>query len=121
MSAPTTYPRRTKCPTCDKWVSLSQGNGRYRHHGPRRNPCPTSGRTLDEVAPTVTAVQMAALRDCWRIGDVKPVEDWLGEQCPPYVPATAGWDHCLECELNGLVQHARQWITQTLRARGIAP
>ncbi len=119
MTSP--YPRRTKCPACDQWVCLSRGEGKFRHHGPKRNPCRASGRTFDEVAPPrsiATPEQLAALRYCWRIGDVKPVEDWLGETCLPYVPSVTA-SHCLEYELADLIAHARRWIAETMRARGI--
>lgn len=117
MTSP--YPRRTQCPVCDQWVCVSRSEGKLRHHGPKANPCPTSGRRLDEVfRRTVTADEMAYLRTLWRIGDVAPIERWLDVTCPPYLPAAedAG---CADRELAALVQHARQWITQTLRESGI--
>jgi hypothetical protein len=116
-----TYPNRTKCPICDQWVCSGRSTGKLRHHGPKRSPCPTSGRRIDEVSPqpAVTGEMLAALRHCWRVGDSTTVAEWLGETCPPYVPVLehAG---CPDCELIGLIEHARQWITRALRDKGIA-
>jgi hypothetical protein len=66
------------------------------------------------------ANDLAKLGTYWRIGDAPRVAQWLGVTYPPYVPSKedAG---CPDRELIGLVEHARQWITQTLRDHGIIP
>jgi hypothetical protein len=109
-----TYPNRTKCPICDQWVCCRRSTGKLCHHGPKRSLCPTSGRPQ----PAVAGGQLAALRHCWRVGDSTTVAEWLGETCPPYLPP-AEHAGCPDCELSGMIEHARQWITHALRDRGI--
>jgi hypothetical protein len=114
------YPNKTECPACHQWVHVRRRHGHLYVHGPKDNRCPASGRHIDEVSPkpAVTAEQLGALRHCWRIGDSTTVARWLGETSPPYVPP-AEHDGCFDCELAGMVEHARQWIEHTLRDKGI--
>jgi hypothetical protein len=109
------------CPVCGKNVPITTKGKLWSHfnvqHGRECHASwktPTEARNLKQV----TAEDLAVLKAFWRMGDVTPTEQWLGVTCPPYVPSKedAG---CLERELIGLVQHARQWTTQTLRDHGI--
>ena len=73
----TTHVHSAECAVCQRRISLL-GNGTFRQHGPKRNHClgtyrtPESATTL--ILPPLTDDQLAMMRECYRIGDWRPIE-----------------------------------------------
>lgn len=107
---------RIPCPVCGREVAVNQA-GRFHHHGPMDERCLSSGMTPEIAAnfnlPPLTAAQLELFRRCWRVGDVKPVEEEFGVV---YVPPTwhghrmcnGAWD--LDSELSTVICHAQAWL-----------
>jgi hypothetical protein len=84
----TTYVHSAERAVCQRRISLL-GNGTFRQHGPKRNQClptyrtPESATTL--ILPPLTGDQLAMMRECYRIGDWRPIELDFGIVFPQYL------------------------------------
>lgn len=100
---------RAKCPICERHMATFAA-GDFREHGPRDNPCLGSRRTPAQaetyILPPLTDHQVDLLRNCWRVGDWRPVEMEFGITMPQYNLHGA----TLEEELADLINDARKWI-----------
>jgi hypothetical protein len=103
------FPGRSKCPACDRWICLSS-DGRFRLHGPRVAPCLSVHLTPDQVAnivlPPLTDEQLDMMRDCYRVGDWRPVELEFGIRMPQYILS----GRTPEEELADLLNDVRRWL-----------
>lgn len=83
----TTHVRSAECAVCQRHISLL-GNGTFRQHGPKRNQCLGTYRTPQSTAtlilPPLTDDQTYMMRECWRVGDWRPIELEFGIRFPQY-------------------------------------
>jgi hypothetical protein len=69
--------RGDHCPICGRYIK-QLAHGEFRQHGPQSNPCLGSRRTPEDTAtlilPPLTDDQLAMMRECYRVGDWRPIE-----------------------------------------------
>ena len=84
----TATPQRQACPVCERDIAL-QGDGTFHPHGPRCFQCLGSCRTATDAAtlilPPLTDDRLALMRECYRVGDWRPIELEFGIVFPQYV------------------------------------
>jgi hypothetical protein len=80
--------RGDHCPICGRYIK-QLAHGEFRQHGPQSNPCLGSRRTPEDTAtlilPPLTDDQLAMMRECYRIGDWRPIELEFGIVFPQYL------------------------------------
>jgi hypothetical protein len=83
----TTHIRSAECPLCGRFITLA--SGAFRQHGPKTASCLGSHRTPKDAAtlvlPPLTDDQLALMRECYRVGDWRPLELEFGIIFPQYV------------------------------------
>ena len=83
----TTHVHSAECAVCQRPISLL-GNGAFRQHGPKSAPCLGSHRTPEDAAtlvlPPLSDSQLAMMRECYRVGDWRPIELEFGIVFPQY-------------------------------------
>jgi hypothetical protein len=106
----TTHVRSAECAVCQRQISLL-GNGTFRQHGPKRNQCLGTYRTPQSTAtlilPPLTDDQTNMMRECWRVGDWRPIELEFGITFPQYNVYAA----TPEAELAKMIETVRETIT----------
>jgi hypothetical protein len=84
----TTHSRSAECPLCQRRISLLR-DGTFRQHGPKRDQCLGTYRTPESAAtlvlPPLTVGQLDMMRECYRIGDWRPIEIEFGIAFPQYL------------------------------------
>jgi hypothetical protein len=84
----TAHIRSAECAVCQRNITLML-DGTFRQHGPRCNPCLGSRSTPEEAAtfilPPLTESQLNMMRECYRIGDWRPIEIEFGIVFPQYL------------------------------------
>jgi hypothetical protein len=101
--------RSPECAVCQRHISLLS-NGTFRQHGPKSGQCLGTYRTPESAAtlilPPLTEEQLDMMRECWRIGDWRPIELEFDIACPQYrLPGRTP-----EEELADLIADVRRWI-----------
>lgn len=80
--------RGADCPICGRYITLLS-DGTFRQHGPKRDQCLGTYRTPDGAAtlvlPHLTDDQLAMMRECYRVGDWRPIELEFGIVFPQYL------------------------------------
>ncbi|WP_197381255.1 hypothetical protein [Mycolicibacterium mengxianglii] len=108
------YHPRITCPICGRDTALHPTAGQFRPHGSVANRCPGSRRTPEEAGryciSDITTEQWEVMRDCYRRGDVRPVELMFGITYDQ--PTHFVCDGTPEDELAAMVGLARQWINK---------
>jgi hypothetical protein len=108
MSA--TRTRSAECPLCQRHISLLR-DGTFRQHGPKSDQCLGTYRTPESAArlilPPLADHQLAMMRECWRIGDWRPIEIEFGIKFPQYLICAP----TPEAELAKLIDTVRSTIT----------
>ena len=106
----TTHVHSAECAVCQRHISLLS-NGRFQQRGPKRDQClgtyrtPQSAATL--ILPALSDAQLDMMRECWRVGDWRPIELEFGIACPQYnLRGTTP-----EEELADLIADVRHWIS----------
>jgi hypothetical protein len=84
----TTHVHSAECAVCQRHISLLS-DGTFRQHGPKRNQCLGTYRTPEDAASLIlrplTDDQLDLMRECYRIGDWRPIELEFGIAFPHYV------------------------------------
>ena len=100
-----------KCPICERYISLRR-DGTFRQHGPLRDQCLGTYRTPEGAATLIlsplTDCQLDMMRECYRIGDWRPIELEFGITFPQYLiyaPTPEG-------ELEKLIETVRSTIAR---------
>lgn len=79
-------PYGSDCPICGRFITLTSKV--FRQHGPKDGPCLGSRRTPQDAArlilPALTDTQLAMMRECYRVGDWRPIEIEFGIVFPQY-------------------------------------
>jgi hypothetical protein len=100
--------RTAKC-VCDRWITL-RADGTFRPHGPQASPCIGVYSTPEEAArlilPPLTDEQLSMMRECYRVGDWRPIETEFGVRCLHYSLSGTEDDALAE-----LIDDVRRWIT----------
>jgi hypothetical protein len=84
----TAHIRTSICAVCERRITLMR-DGAFRRHGPCASPCmgsrytPGDAETL--ILPPLTDSQLTMMRDCYRIGDWRPIEIEFGITFPQYL------------------------------------
>jgi hypothetical protein len=111
----TTHVRSAECPMCQRCITLGRG-GVFRQHGRNKAPCLGSRRTPEGAAtlilPPLTGDQLAMIRECYRVGDWRPIELEFGIVFPSYVVGAS----TLDDELVELIRTVRYAITALVEA-----
>jgi hypothetical protein len=98
------------CPICGRYIK-QLAHGEFRQHGPRSTPCLGSRRTPAGAAtlilPSLADDQLDMMRECYRIGDWRPIEIEFGITFPQYLI----YAPTPEAELAKLVETVRSTIT----------
>lgn len=106
----TAHIRSAECAICGRHITLLR-DGTFRPHGPRNRPCLGSHQTPEStkryILPPLTDEQMDMFRNCWRVGDWRPIELEFGIVCPQ--DNLRG--RTPEDELAALIDEVRQWIS----------
>jgi hypothetical protein len=106
----TAHIRSAECAVCQRHITLLR-DGTFRPHGPRKRPCLGSQRMPEEVKrhilPPLTDEQMDMFRNCWRVGDWRPIELEFGIAWPQYHLR----GRTPEEELADLIDDVRHWIS----------
>jgi hypothetical protein len=106
----TAHIRSAECPLCQRHISLLR-DGTFRPHGPKRDQCLATYHTPEGAAklilPPLTDDQHALMRECWRIGDWRPIEIEFGIKFPQYLICAP----TPEAELAKLIDTVRSTIT----------
>jgi hypothetical protein len=80
--------RGADCPICGRYITLLR-DGTFRRHGPQRHQCLGTYRTPEDAAtlilPPPTDDQLAMMRECYRVGDWRPIELEFGIVFPQYL------------------------------------
>ncbi len=80
--------RGDHCPICGRYIK-QLAHGEFRQQCPRSTPCLGSRRTPAGAAtlilPPPSDDQLAMMRECYRIGDWRPIELEFGIVFPHYV------------------------------------
>ncbi|MBI3217602.1 MAG: hypothetical protein HYZ38_27640 [Mycobacterium sp.] len=105
--------RTAKCPICDRWITL-KANGTFRSHGPQAAPCIAVCSTPEDAArlilPPLSSDQLDMMRECYRIGDWRPIEIEFGIKCLHYNLGGTEDDALAE-----LIDDVRHWIAALVR------
>lgn len=76
-----------QCPICDRNIKIRR-DGLFYLHGPSDNQCVGSYRTPADAAslilPPLTDEQLDLMRECYRVGDWRPIELEFGIRFPQY-------------------------------------
>jgi hypothetical protein len=106
----TAHIRSAECPLCQRHISFLRDDT-FRPHGPKSDQCLATYHTPESAAklilPPLTDDQHALMRECWRIGDWRPIEIEFGIVCPQYNLQ----GKTPEEQLAGLIDGVRQWIS----------
>lgn len=97
-----------KC-ACNRWITLRL-DGTFYPHGPLAAPCLGVGCTPEQAArlvlPALTEAQLDMMRECWRIGDWRPIELEFGIEYPLLDPKASTHEEALA----EMVGSTRRWI-----------
>lgn len=102
---------RATCPVCTRNIPLIVATGEFRIHGPRHDRCLGSRRTPEAAGMYVlspTERQWELIHECWRVGDVRPIEREFGIAYRH--PPSFYYCQSVESELAEMICDAQNWI-----------
>lgn len=105
--------RTGNCAVCGRRITL-RADGTLRNHGPQVSPCLGVNHTPDAAArlilPPLSPAQLDMIRDCWRVGDWRPIELEFGITCQHFELSASTYEEALA----EMVNDTRRWIERLI-------